>query len=69
MVTSNTDPFTLTPAFKTQRESLIAKHRSYYQKNIEKATERSNRLRSYIDNKMSAFVTVKLNRSNLSAFV
>ena len=68
MATSNTDPFTLTPAFKSVRNNLIAKHKSFYQKDVSKANDRSEKLRSYIDNKMSAAVTMKLTKAQLAAF-
>ena len=68
MATSNTDPFTLTPAFKSVRNDLIAKHKSFYQNDASKANDRSEKLRSYIDNKMSAAVTMKLTKSQLAAF-
>lgn len=68
MTTSNTDPFTLTPAFRSSRNRLIEQHKKLYQKDISKAVERSDKLRSYIDNKMSAAVTMKLTKSMLSSF-
>lgn len=68
MSTSNSDPFTLTPAFRSVRGSLINQHKSFYQKDITKAIDRSNKLRSYIENKMSASVTMKLTKAQLASF-
>lgn len=73
MADSPNDPFTLTPAFKSSRPGLINVHKKYYavKKNgsvEELAQERSRKLRSYITNKMSASVTVKLTQAQLERF-
>ncbi len=68
MSESNNDPFTLSPAFKSARPGLIAQHKKLYTKNPAKANERSEKLRNYITNKMSASVSVKLSRAQLDRF-
>lgn len=75
MSNSNTDPFTLSPAFQSMRSKVVESHKKYYQKPKEKGRKsidtlkelRSKNIRSHIDS-ISASVTMKITKAQLSSF-